>query len=439
MPRAAGVPARAGPPGLWHNAGMRRKLAVADLKLGMYVAELDRPWLDSPFPFQGFVIETDEQLVTLRRVCQYVVVDNEQLVGRRPERRREEPPAAKDAVPATAAAIERTDLTALGWRGRGAFRQDLQQFLESREKVLRHMTQLLEDARLGRSLNLQQTRELVEEVVEVVAANHTTALWLKNLGTRHESTATHSLGVCVFSVVFGSHLGLSRDSLTDLGLGALLHDVGKMRTPVSILDKPSLLTEDEFDIMRKHPMDGFHILRKHKDVPDKALEIVQLHHERIGGQGYPFGLRGDEIPVHVRIVAIADVYDDITSERVYHEGIPAHTGLNMMFHWAPRDFGEDLMQEFIRCIGIYPIGSLVELSNGALGIVMSTNPASRLRPIVMMVRDPEGRAYTRRPLINLAAPRDKDDSGLAIRRVVDSREFDIDIAHIAELEAGRKR
>ncbi|MGH8283288.1 MAG: HD-GYP domain-containing protein [Gammaproteobacteria bacterium] len=413
-----------------------KKIPVSELQLGMYVTELDRPWLESPFPFQGFPVESYEQRATLQKTCEYVYIDDTKTTARSTADSRRRNTGSDSTRPVTVT-MTRTDLTGLGWRGRDSFRQDMRKVLASQAKLHRHVQRLLSDVRFGRSADTREARILTLELVDVAVANPAAALWLTNLETKHEYTAAHCLSVCILSIVFGLHLGLSRDSIQELALGALLHDIGKMRTPVSILDKPGLLTEDEFDIMKKHPVDGFNILRKHKDVSEKCLEIVQLHHERIGGQGYPFGLKGDEIPVHVRIVAIADVYDDITSNRVYHEGIPAHTGLNMMFHWAPRDFGEEMMQEFIRCIGIYPIGSLVELNKGILGIVMSTNPASRLRPIVMLIRDSERKPYARRPLVNLATPAVKGgEPKWSIKRVVDAKEFGIDLGRIAQMEAG---
>lgn len=413
-----------------------RKIPASELQLGMYVTALDRPWLESPFPFQGFPIESEEQLTTLQKTSDYVYVDDEKDTGLRAQGL-ERKSTGQDPTRPVTLKMERTDLTGLGWRGRDSFRHDIRQALSSRSKLHRHVQRLLSDVRFGRGADTREARLLTLELVDVAIGNPAAALWLTNLDTKHESTAAHCFNVCILSIVFGMHLGLSKASIVELALGALLHDIGKMRTPVSILDKPGLLTEDEFDVMRKHPVDGFNILRKHKDVSEKCLEIVQLHHERISGEGYPFGLKNDEIPVHVRIVAIADVYDDITSNRVYREGIPAHTGLNMMFHWAPRDFGEDIMQEFIRCIGIYPIGSLVELDSGVLGIVMSTNPASRLRPVVMLIRNAEGKPYDRRPLINLAMPATRGGvPKWSIKRVVDSKEFGIDLGRIAELEAG---
>ena len=398
---------------------MKKKLPVSQLALGMYVAELDRPWLDSPFLFQGFSIESPDQLAALRECCQYVYVDDH------PPGEGEEAGGADLTIPGVRETKERS-----------GFRLAVRRVLEYRQRLNPHLQRVLEDARLGHIMEVRETRAMVQQLVELVAVNPQAALWLTNLKDRHSHTADHCFNTAVLGVAFASHLGMSKDVLEEVGLGALLHDIGKMRTPVTILDKPGVLTEDEFDVLKKHPVDGHQMLRKQDSFPDRTLQIVHLHHERIGGQGYPFGLKGEEIPLHVRAVAVAEVYDDISSDRVYHDGVPAANCLNMMFHWAPRDFGEDLMQEFIRCIGIYPIGSLVELNTGALGIVMSSNPDSRLKPVVMLVRDRDGRPYRRRPLLNLAVPGQREGGfSWQVKRVVDCKDYDIDPARIAEMEA----
>lgn len=398
---------------------MSTKVPVSELTLGMYVADLDRPWLESPFLFQGFYIESPDQLAALQECCEYVYVDSSRGGGE-----------GGDST---------GDLTIPGVRETGerrVFRQAVRRLLEYRQKLYPQLKQLLEDARLGHLMDSRDTRILVQQLVELVAVNPQAALWLTNLKDRHTHTADHCFNTMILAVAFGTHLKMPKQTLEELGLGALLHDVGKMRTPVTILDKPGLLTEDEFDIIKKHPSDGFQMLRKQGGFPEATLEIVQHHHERISGEGYPAGLKGAEIPLHVRVVALTEVYDDISSDRVYHDGIPAANCLNMMFHWAPRDFGEDLMQEFIRCIGIYPIGSLVELNTGALGIVMSSNPDSRLKPVVMLVRDRDGRPYRRRPLLNLAAPGQREGGfSWQVQRVVDCKDYDIDPARIAQMEA----
>ena len=412
-----------------------RKLTVSDLHLGMYVTALDRPWLESPFSFQGFLLETQEQLDTLQKTCAFVYIDEAKAQSAAAQSFRRPAVSGPSKMQAELMVRMPADLARIAWRRHEGFRHDMRKGLVTRSTLSSHVQQLLSEVRIGHGADVRETRALTMELVDAATANPAAALWLTNLETKHEYTVSHCLNTCILAIVFGVHLGLSKDSIIELALGALLHDIGKMRTPVSILDKPSLLSADEFDVVKKHPVDGYNILRKHKELSEKCLEIVQLHHERIGGQGYPFGLKGEKVPVHVRIVAIADVYDEITSNRVYHEGVPAHTGLNMMFNWGPRDFGDDLMQEFIRCIGIYPIGSVVELDKGILGIVMSTNPGSRLRPVVMLIRDADGKPYERRPLVNLAATETEDgEPKWSIKRVVDAREFGIDLGRIIELE-----
>ena len=401
---------------------MRKKIPVSGLTLGMYVAELDRPWLESPFLFQGFVIESPDQLQALQECCQYVFIDDARTA-----------PGGEEGGAAGA------DLTIPGvqeTKERAGFRMAVRRVLDYRQKLYPRLQKVLDDARLGHLVEARETRAMVQELVELVAVNPQAALWLTNLKDRHSHTADHCFNTAVLAVAFSAHLGMEKGTLEEIGLGALLHDIGKMRTPVTILDKPGVLTEDEFDVIKKHPVDGYQMLRKQGSLPQVALEVVQLHHERVSGQGYPFGLKGGEIPQHARVVALAEVYDDISSDRIYHDGVPAANCLNMMFHWAPRDFGEDLMQEFIRCIGIYPIGSLVQLNTGALGIVMSSNPDSRLKPVVMLVRDREGRPYRRRPLLNLAAPGPKEGGfSWQVQRVVDCKDYDIDPARIAQMEA----
>jgi putative nucleotidyltransferase with HDIG domain len=409
---------------------MSKKTPVSELNLGMYVAELDRPWLESPFLFQGFVIESPDQLSALQECCEYVYVDEARSLNL------EEGTGGETASEAGKEASDQTLPGIQESRERSGFRLAVRRVMEYRGRLHTHIQQLLEDARLGHSMDTRETRLLVQQLVELVAVNPRAALWLTNLKDRHSHTADHCINTAVLAVAFGAYLGQPKEALEDIGLGGLLHDVGKMRTPLAILDKPGPLTEDEYDVIRKHPVDGYQMLRKQGNVPELALQIVQLHHERISGKGYPFGLKGDEIPLPVLIVAIAEVYDDISSDRVYHEGILAPNCLNMMFNWAPNDYGEYLMQEFIRCIGIYPIGSLVELNTGALGIVMSSNPDSRLKPVIMLVRDREGRPYRRRPLLNLAAPGPQEGGfSWQVKRVVDCKDYHLDLALIAKMEA----
>jgi putative nucleotidyltransferase with HDIG domain len=246
------------------------------------------------------------------------------------------------------------------------------------------------------------------------------------------------MNVCVLALAFGRYLGMERADLEVLGLGALLHDIGKMRTPENVLNKPGPLSDEESAIMRRHPVEGFEAMLRAGDMPEAALEIIRLHHERTSGSGYPDGLAGDDIPLSVRVVAIADVYDAITSDRVYRDGVSADRAIRIMYANATDDFGRELVEAFIRCIGIYPVGSLVELDNGALGVVISSSPKARLKPVLLMVRTPEGRDYEKRLVFNLAAMDTGDDAVVpTVRRVLDAAEHGIDVAAITLAELGQ--
>lgn len=417
----------------------KRKVAVADLELGMYVTELDRPWVDSPFLFQGFVIENDADLDKLRETCAFVFIDRERSVDEGDKTIRLSMNARPDANPQRS----RSEWQRIASEERRvSFQREIQRAQAIRAQTRQYVDSLLADVRLGKAVDTEKAKAIVVELVDAITEEADAALWLTQLKSAHEYTAQHCINVSVLSIAFGAHLGYSKEQLRLIGLGALLHDVGKMRTPREILDKPGRLTPEEFDVMKRHPVDGYEIMKATNQIPAQALQIIRFHHERISGRGYPDGLRGDQISTAVLVTAICDVYDAITSDRVYHHGIAADQGLHAMYQMAPSDFGKELVQEFIKCIGIYPVGSLVELGTGAIGVVMTKDPRNRLRPVVMLVRDPYGKEYQPRRFVSLAAQSAMDrDSDWTVKRVVDPKQFGLSMQRIAAdelLEGGHQ-
>ena len=298
-----------------------------------------------------------------------------------------------------------------------------------------YVDKMLEEARLGTSVDTTAAKAVVSQLVERVVANPDALIWLTHLKRRDEYTATHCVNVCVLAITFGRWLGLEGDTLRILGLGALLHDVGKMHVPPEVLNKPGRLTDEEFDIMKAHPELGHELLSGSAEVGDEAMEIVLRHHERIGGQGYPGGLTGEQISRLTKIVSIVDVYDAVTSDRVYHDGISPSAALKNLYNWAPNNFDADLVEAFIRSIGIYPVGSLVQLNTGDVGIVVATNESYRLRPLLLLVLDADQQPYTQRRLINLASPVwESDPNKPRIERVLEPGAYGIDVRPIIEEE-----
>lgn len=409
----------------------KHKVAVDDLELGMYIAELDRPWVGSPFLFQGFMIETYEEIEQLKETCEYVFVDE--------DRSAEEERTIRRSLHVRPEAKERE--TRAEWHKvseaehRFNFEREVQQAAEQRTRTRSYIDTLFKDIRLGDAVDTDTAKEVVTEMVDSITEDATAALWLTNLKNAHDYTAQHCINVSVLSIVFAKHLGFTKDQMKLIGLGALLHDIGKMRTPPEILDKPGKLTPDEFEVIKRHPVDGFEIMEATGEVPKQALQIIRYHHERLSGRGYPDGLRGDQVSTAVLMVAISDIYDAMTSDRVYHDALPAYDALNILHRVAPNEFGKELMEEFIRCIGIYPVGSVVELTGGDVGVVMSVDPQNKLRPLVMLVRDRNNKEYLPRRFVSLTA---MSNTGKAkdwsVRRIVNPMSLGLSLTQIAEEE-----
>lgn len=410
---------------------IKKKLEVDHLEIGQYVAELDRPWAETAFPFQGFVVSSAEDIEKLRSTCRYVYVEDAQkdVSDDRTIRR------SINVRPASNPNQSRSEWQRIASEERRvSFKRELDRAHAVRKRTRQYVDTLLAEVRFGKAIDTVSAKRAVADIVDSVLSDTDAALWLTQLKQAHKYTAQHCVNVSVLAVAFGAHLGYPRDQLEIIGLGALLHDVGKMKIPVHILEKPGRLTPAEFEIMKRHAVEGYELL-KAAALPAQVLQIVRFHHERISGKGYPDGLSGDQIPTSVLITAICDVYDALTSDRVYRHGIPPDQGLSAMFQMAPSDFGNALVHEFIKCIGIYPVGSLVELATGAIGVVMTKDPQYKLRPVVMLLRDGKGKDYHPRRFVSLAGQATLEPRrDWSVVRVLDPKRHDIDLHQVANEE-----
>lgn len=279
---------------------------------------------------------------------------------------------------------------------------------------------LLEAVRWGGRPDLEPAASAVRQLLASVSRNPNALLSLTRLKDPDRYTSMHSVNVCVFALAFGQQLGLGRRGLYELGLGALLHDLGKMRVPRDILDKAGPLTAAESRRMRMHPAHGRDLLAAHGDLPQAALAAVYLHHERHDGTGYPEGLSGREIPLFARVVALCDVYDALTSPRGYSAPVSELVALRTLCEGRGTAFHPRLVDTFIRCIGVYPVGSLVVLSSGEIALVTSVHPEDRSRPVVKPLFDSKQRPYrTPRSLDLHTGPRDAAGRPTTIRKVLD--------------------
>lgn len=368
-----------------------RKLDVQELKLGMYVRELDRPWRETPFLFQGFEIRSENEIQELRRYCQHVYIDVPEIYQKPVPRTPAEKAVAEEVQQHKK--VERDLLIKVAshpllkpvYHDQTRLEEEIEVAREIQRETRELVHSLMDDARLGKNLNSPGVKKVVHETVESVIRNPDALTTFAQLKKKDEYTAQHSMRVCILALSFGRHLGLERQELNLLGMGALLHDIGKMKVPNEILNKPGALNEQEYMLMKSHVPRGVEILERSSGIPRPAIEVVRCHHERYSGTGYISGLKGDHIGLFGMIGGIVDCYDALSSDRAYRNGVSAHAALKKMYEWRHRDFHPGLMEQFIQCMGIYPIGSIVELNTGEIGVVMTMNRTRRLKPRVALV------------------------------------------------------
>ncbi len=252
---------------------------------------------------------------------------------------------------------------------------------EEAQNVVRNVMQ---DVRMGRSIESDRVKRTVNTMVDSILRNEDALVSLTRIKNYDEYTFVHSLDVCIFCLSMGRHLSLSREEMLELGIGALLHDVGKMRIPSQILKKPAALTANEWVEMRKHPIYSREVMEQCKEITENSKQMALQHHERFNGSGYPFGLKGDTIGMFGQLAAIVDFYDAITSDRPYQKSIQPHEGIRQIYERVQVEFNGLLVERFIQCIGIYPFGTLVLLDSEEMGIVCGVNSDTLLRPKVLV-------------------------------------------------------
>jgi HD-GYP domain-containing protein (c-di-GMP phosphodiesterase class II) len=233
---------------------------------------------------------------------------------------------------------------------------------------------------MGNAISTEAALPLVEEITMSVSRNPSALISIARLKTKDDYTYMHSVAVCALMVALAQQLKLSEEETRQAGLGGLLHDMGKALIPNEILNKPGKLTDEEFYTVKTHPIKGYELLLEGGNVGKIPLDICLHHHEKVDGRGYPNNLKGEEISLYARMGAVCDVYDAITSNRPYKNGWDPAESISKMAEWCNGHFDERIFQAFVRSIGIYPIGSLVRLESGRLGIVTDVNPASLLKP-----------------------------------------------------------
>lgn len=371
----------------------------------MYVAELDRPWTDTPFMFQGFVLATQQQLDALRKYCKTVYIDTERGM-------------APSAEPRRAPHAERVPVEhEFGNAGKA--------YAATRNTV----RELLRLARIGRILDFRQLVSAVTSMTESVLRNPDALLLFSQLRAKGEYSEAHAIDASIYMITFGRFLQLEQAQIEFLGYLGLLQDVGKVRLAAELLEKSGRLSIEEYEQAKLHVRYSEEILRATPGLPAGLAQAASLHHERLDGSGYPRGLRGSEIGRDGLIAAIVDTFDALTVKRPYAEPVSPSAAMSMLYKWRGVYFDAGLVEQFIRCLGIFPVGSLVELNTGEVGVVIAQNPAKRLLPRVMVIRDAQRKPMIPQKLLDLSrAPMASKNEPYRIRGTLETGavEFDVD-------------
>ena len=378
---------------------MIKKVSKIDLRLGMFIQDLNCGWMEHSFLRNSFMLRKDSDLQKIMDSgISEVYIDTVKGIDASGSPTLGEVQADLAArmldlsSPKPPPGGHTTHLEELG------FAKKIQQ---EANKVIHSV---LGDVRLGRQIQVERLQPVVAQITESILRNPGTLVSLGRIREGDTYTFQHSVSVCTLLVSFCHYLELSPEIIHEAGIGGMLHDIGKMRVPDHILNKPAKLTDEEFAIMKEHVTLGLEILRGTPGISRTVVQVAGEHHERFEGSGYPEQLQGGEISQLGRMAAIVDVYDALTSNRIYHKGMEPPAALTKLFEWSDHHFDAELVQHFIQAIGIYPVGSLVKLASNRLGVVMEQSAQGLLSPKVRVMYDiPRGRRLS--PVdIDLADP-----------------------------------
>jgi HD-GYP domain-containing protein (c-di-GMP phosphodiesterase class II) len=377
---------------------MLKKIDSSQLRTGMFIHDLDCGWMEHPFVRNRFVLSADDEIQKIVAAgIRGVMIDCSRGLDV------DDAPTAAEARAVTEQAMVELAEAPVAAR-RISVAEELERAARIRGQARSLVKSVMQDARLGKAAALDQVAPVVQDITESILRNPGALIGLSRIKTKDDYTFLHSVSVCTLLVAFCGARGMDAQTIYEAGLGGLLHDTGKALVPDRILNKPGPLTDEEFAVVKRHPRDGWEILRQAPGIGQIPLDITLHHHERHDGSGYPDAQGGGGISELAQMAAIVDVYDAITSDRSYHKGMAASDALRKLLEWSKFHFDPALVQEFIRCVGIYPVGTLVLLESGRLGVVVEAHESSLLTPKVHVFFNTRSNAYIRPEALDLARP-----------------------------------
>lgn len=403
------------------------KIATAELEVGMFVSALDRPWLGTPFMIQGFRVESRAQIDRLQEYCQHVFVDTRQS-RQPPEKVKRKAAITHKRVPV--AHIFR-DRNLADYGDQTAFSEERPRAEEALDLLINDLCEIFEDVSRGNKINVIHLRKSVEPLIGTISRNPDACLWVARLKQHDQYSYEHALSSAIWAVALGREVGFSRQDLRSLAMGGMLMDVGKLRVDPELLQAQRPLTAKESAYMQDHVTHGLKIIEESGIINPDVINMVAHHHERHNGSGYPLGTWGDKIPAVARIAGIVDTYGALTSNREYAAAVSPSHAIRVLYDARDAEFQAELVEAFIRAIGVYPAGTLVELSSGEIGVVVAEYRIRRLHPKVMILLDSHKQRLPT-PLLKELQEQSDQTSGRALNivRSLEPGAYGIDLASL---------
>ncbi|MCK5356038.1 MAG: HD-GYP domain-containing protein [Methyloprofundus sp.] len=351
---------------------------VQNLRIGMYVCKLDRPWTETSFKFQGFLIETEQELQILRNTCEHVFIDitkqKKHLSDLRPNKIKKNTDKKKLKISEPGQKL-------------GSFEKEFSRAEKTYQDSKVFVSDLMDKVANGEGVDTAIAKDAISTCVNSVMHSPDAFLWLSQLKEKDTYTTQHSMNVCILSIILGHQIGLKTEQLNRVAMCGMMHDMGKMLVPLGMLNKPGKLDPAEWRVMQKHTILGYELLSSSPNMFQGAIETALYHHERLDSKGYPRGISSSSLSYYSNIVAIADIYDAITSDRVYQKASTHLEAIKVLFELSGTQLNKQLVVKFIESLSVYPPGSFVKMSNGSIAMVLEVNNTLKLRPKIMLILD----------------------------------------------------